>query len=416
MSRISDDDDMFAVASRTRNNRASASSAASAPQVGGGGDDSDGVEKSHKKRSRKNVTSKNDDNGNDDDVDRNNGGNSVVPSKKKGRAASHNDPRDGPSALVQYLSVVGGASMNLDEVPRTIDGRRDEATMLRVVAAVESWQARFKPERKPLPSRKVRGFRVLVNNYDVTDMTMHATTAAPMRLMIRNIDVKFPSWAAKRAELFQFTLSAAGDLFGDHVSLNKTTPQRRSIPLTMEALYGVVPDWQKEDGSFVPVSLDDEVQRNILPYLEAAARNAPFCLLKASIFVDPPGSVSQTFHEDVPECDRVQLWNLFLPIQIAPGVQSALMERNELAGITRPIPGENDAIMWDGHWLHKGVGNTSTVTRVYLHLVYAQVWVTQSPKGIPALSAEYNRKQPLDDIESPVGYWLDHYMQGAPLL
>lgn len=298
-----------------------------------------------------------------------------------------------------------GGGMDDEDIPLNASGECNDKQLRQLSAVVNMWTSHYMATKQPASRRS------FIPGYEATNITMDGV-GVPMRLTLSNISARYPGWAKKRIELLGVAkmFAAKGDIFGANVSMNKKGVQRLSIPLGEKDLQEIVsPD------SRGPVNLDEEVQRHILPYLRNNQKTE-FALIKVSLFIDPPGSSVQENHMDVEMFDRNQIWNLVLPIQAVPSVPMAAMERSEITGATiapRRVD-EDTAIMWDGNWKHRGVGNTTTETRVMLHLLYVPVWMLVSPFAKKSLSYKYNSMQDVDNITTPVGEWIQRYHEGPP--
>lgn len=239
--------------------------------------------------------------------------------------------------------------------------------------------------------------RYSIPQFDVSDVTMDGA-GVPMRLMLRNVSATFPDWPARREELLAKYANIDGIEFGAHVAA-AAGEQRRLIPLVPDDLTGIV----------TGRSFDAVVMSDVLPHIQNRGK-PPYCLISASIFVDPPRSARQHHHEDVHGYDRHQVWNIIMPIRVPTNVPrdvDVVMQRDEVQGIARARQNADDAIMWDGSWMHRGVGNASdSESRIMLHLVFVPLWMTVNAKTRALLAVEYNNGCDLDDDASPVGQWM----------
>lgn len=146
-----------------------------------------------------------------------------------------------------------------------------------------------------------------------------------------------------------------------------------------------------------------------------------YCLVTAAIFVDPPGSCKQRFHEDMHGFDRHPVWNAVFPLQI-PQNGSLIAESIRDSNKKRNPQGFNDVVVWDSNWKHRGKGNDSPIPRIQIHLVFCPKWmVLPAPKHVldyfmvsqedqteaaHEIEREYNGGKPISDKSTCVGYWV----------
>jgi hypothetical protein len=166
--------------------------------------------------------------------------------------------------------------------------------------------------------------------------------------------------------------------FGENVDIVKGgSATRMRIPLKWDHLEGighggnhVVQNWIAKLVAKLTESPSGTRQYSYLDYR----------LFAAAIFVDPPGTSSQEFHEDLVGLDRLAVWNLMIPIQL-PADQKCTDNEFALAqSLFRSkehcAQEDTDAVAWDANWKHRGLGNPSQCpydkgVRVQLHLICA---------------------------------------------
>lgn len=95
-------------------------------------------------------------------------------------------------------------------------------------------------------------------------------------------------------------------------------------------------------------------------------------LVAAMLFADPAGSSAQGVHEDVVGCDRDAVWNVVFSLQLESPAKVAATEFQRDGGCSMDV---DEATMWDAGWPHRGMGNATDATRVFLHLLVAPYWM-----------------------------------------
>ena len=124
-----------------------------------------------------------------------------------------------------------------------------------------------------------------------------------------------------------------------------------------------------------------------------------YTCIRHGIMVDPVDSAVQKSHIDISNeqlkefVGSFNIWNIFIPIQVEYGHPETAVHGNNPA--SKPFKDVNiglyDVFFFDGMRSHFGRGNTHTVPRILLHLVYVQTKLLQHPLGREEISQQYQK-------------------------
>ena len=246
----------------------------------------------------------------------------------------------------------------------------------------------------------------------------------PIRVLVPDVNkwlVEPVRWTQKKKEFVKYVedrITENKDVtnirFGTNVDVKKSDISRMRIPLKWEDLEGIGHDGNHIVQNFIG-RLISKLTGNTRQYSYLDYR-----LFAASLFVDPPGTSEQQFHEDLYGLDRLAFWNIMIPIQLPKDqtpkntafaiAQSILRHREHM---TQTI---NDAVAWDANWMHRGLGNPSKYknfvegTRIQLHLICAPCFLL-----VPVCQSltEHNKLDLKQCQDSLVGDVLNKTVQGV---
>lgn len=103
-------------------------------------------------------------------------------------------------------------------------------------------------------------------------------------------------------------------------------------------------------------------------------------VLALAFFVEPPGTTTQRFHEDVNGFRLFPVWNALYALD-GPATREACLETTVAQSLfeTKRVDVQNcrvgSIVFWDGSWPHRGTGNQSGETGVQLHVWFTAAWV-----------------------------------------
>lgn len=219
------------------------------------------------------------------------------------------------------------------------------------------------------------------------------TQGYPIRFLIPDIHtwlVDGPKWGKKREILINDTIEKLQQRttkrqckFGVDSDTNKTSTRRLRIPLRWTDLdnlgFGQHHIVQNAIAKVLCRATSNGAPERTRPYSYQDYR-----LFAAAVFVDPPGTSPQHFHEDLHGMDRVAVWNLMIPIKLPEDQRAADTTFAVADSFFKTLPHSaqsiNDAVAWDANWLHRGLGNPSVYSkpsdgyrgyRFQLHMVFA---------------------------------------------
>ena len=193
--------------------------------------------------------------------------------------------------------------------------------------------------------------------------------------------------------------------FGTHEDTDNNAKPRLRFNLTRNNLRGL---------SRAHEYLNQTVKDYIIPELVNKQRTytaKDYYCISASIFVDPPGSSLQDFHDDIEGMDRHAVWNIAIPLQLPErtihsdfSLQTAQNLRNQNSkGLVGQL--ESEAVMWDGNWLHRGTGNTTKVDKIQLHMVFAPWFMFVPPEQAETV---FGGKEALNKILNSYGIKMEY--------
>ena len=105
-------------------------------------------------------------------------------------------------------------------------------------------------------------------------------------------------------------------------------------------------------------------------------------VLTLAFFVEPPGTSTQRFHEDVNGFRLFPVWNALYALT-GPVGQGACTETTVAQSLfeTKRVDvqsyQEGSIVFWDGSWPHRGTGNRNGEMCVQLHVLLTAAWVVR---------------------------------------
>ena len=253
------------------------------------------------------------------------------------------------------------------------------------------------------------------------------------RLKIVNFMNRIKEWGSMRKQLRAFATKhmGEGNQFGQADVLDQSV-ERNRISLDVRDHQHVLKHVQQ---------VIDLVDKILMPALQknrydtqtdgddpVMRKMKEYTLVRATLFIDPPGSQKQAEHVDIdpskwkPKRPNFRIWNIFVPIYVPKDSNPTRFKETGLAPkrhknmedtCSRRIQeGETraDILAFDGTMVHNGVGNSSSENRIFIHLVYMDRWMLFEERGRKEISEQYNDAEMnvdnLNDAKSQVGFWL----------
>lgn len=151
-----------------------------------------------------------------------------------------------------------------------------------------------------------------------------------------------------------------------------------------------------------PLNLPPDFTQNILKFAEKlnisdGSRFSPDLadplqnqIIALALFVEPPGTPMQNFHEDVNGFRLFPVWNAMCALKV-PHDQKADLYTTVAQSLFSSTSFDaqdkqsGSIIFWDGAWPHRGTGNASTELCVQIHVVFAASWVLRPLRRVRPL-------------------------------
>lgn len=93
-------------------------------------------------------------------------------------------------------------------------------------------------------------------------------------------------------------------------------------------------------------------------------------------------------------CDRDAVWNIVIPLKLDDCPRMAASLFSHTGG--RPMKA-GQATMWDACWDHQGLGNTTSESRIFLHLLFLPFWMFVP--DVDAQDWKFDNDRLVDQIE-----------------